>query len=90
MLTDETATRYTVMNEADRIPALEELIIYSKGLQNTGLGQIQAKNGSYIFKALFKKKKNQRKIWNRKCACLQKPELFTIWLFIEKVCQPLG
>lgn len=61
MLTDETATRYTVMNEADRIPALEELIIYSKGLQNTGLGQIQAKNGSYIFKALFKKKKIKEK-----------------------------
>lgn len=41
------------MNETDRIPALEELIIYSKGLQNTALGQIQAKNGSYIFKLLL-------------------------------------
>lgn len=66
MLTDETATRYTVMNEADRIPALEELIIYSKGLQNTGLGQIQAKNGSYIFKALFKKKKKSKKNMEQK------------------------
>lgn len=90
MLTDETVTRYIVMNEADRISALEEPIIYTKVLQNTVLSQIQAKNGSYIFKALFKKKKNQRKIFNRKCACLQKPKLFTICPFIEKVCQPLG
>lgn len=56
MLTDGTVTRYILMNEAGRIPALEEL----KGLQNTLSGQIQAKNGSYIFKALLKKKKSQK------------------------------
>lgn len=61
MLTDETVTRYIVMNEADRISALEEPIIYTKVLQNTVLSQIQAKNGSYIFKALFKKKKKSKK-----------------------------
>lgn len=47
---------YTMINEADRTPALEEFIIYSKGLQNTALGQIQAKSGFDIFKGLFKRK----------------------------------
>lgn len=67
MLTDETVTRYIVMNEADRIPALEEPIIHTKVLQNTVLGQIQAKNGSYIFKALFKKKKSKKNMQQKMC-----------------------
>ena len=38
------------------IPVLEEFIIYSKGLQNTALGQIQANSGFGIFKRLFNRK----------------------------------
>lgn len=45
MLTAEVSTGYTVMNTADKIPALEELTTYCKGLQNTAQGQIQTKNG---------------------------------------------
>lgn len=73
MLTAEISTGYTVMNEADRTPALEELIIYRKGLQNTAPGQIQARNGVHVFKGLFCFVffKNQVNICNRKCACLQ-------------------
>ena len=48
--------RYIMINEADRIPVLEEFIIYSKGLQNTALGQNQANSGFGIFKRLFNRK----------------------------------
>lgn len=55
MLTAVTGAGYTRMNGADLTPALEELIIDREGLQNTALGQTQAKNGFYIFKGLFKR-----------------------------------
>jgi len=47
---------YTMINKADRIPVLENFIIYSKGLQNTPLGQIQANSGFGIFKRFFNRK----------------------------------
>lgn len=56
MLSAVRGAGYTMINETDRIPVLEEFIIYSKGLQNTALGQIQANSGFGIFKRLFNRK----------------------------------
>lgn len=49
MLSAVRGAGYTMINETDRIPVLEEFIIYSKGLQNTALGQIQANSGFWYF-----------------------------------------
>lgn len=45
-----------MMNEADMIPALEELIIYSKDIQNSPWAKPKPKVVFTFFKGLFKRK----------------------------------
>lgn len=65
----------------------------AQGLANYGLGTKPGlalykalglyKDGFYIFKGLFKKKRKQGILCNR-LYVTDKPEIFTIWLFTKK------